>query len=179
MKNKFFNLIKDVFEDKSYSTIGEIGTHKAGSAKQFVWLLSPRTQKLHYTGYDVFDSNNDPEALRKKERNGKSTPTIDQAIFELDRLKNRFLNFDYTLHQGLTSDTLTTPKKFDFVYIDGGHSYETVKHDYSMVKESSLIIFDDANLPGVKKFLNELSITTEIHYIIDKKRIWGIIRNEV
>jgi len=172
-------MIVGVFEDKPYSNIAEIGTHKAGSAKQFVWLLAPRANKLHYTGYDVFDSVKDSEGLRKKERNGKSTPTIEQAKYELDRLKNRFKNFDYTLHQGLTSDTLLSPIEFDFVYIDGGHSYETVKHDYLMVSKSKLIIFDDANLPGVKRFLEELSATTEINYIVDKKRIWGIIRNEV
>jgi hypothetical protein len=45
------------------------------------------------------------------------------------------------------------------VYIDGGHSYSTVKWDYEQVKNSKVIIFDDTypiKFPGVAKFIEEL-----------------------
>ena len=45
------------------------------------------------------------------------------------------------------------------VYIDGGHSYSTVKWDYEQVKDSKVIIFDDTypvKFPGVAKFIEEL-----------------------
>jgi hypothetical protein len=45
------------------------------------------------------------------------------------------------------------------VFIDGGHSYSTVKWDYEQVKDSKVIIFDDtypAKFPGVAKFIEEL-----------------------
>jgi hypothetical protein len=68
---------------------------------------------------------------------------------------------------------------FDFVYIDGGHSYETVKHDYEQVKDSKLIVFDDVKITGVNKFVKELiddGIQIEI-VTTDSKHIWGVIRN--
>jgi hypothetical protein len=96
------------------------------------------------------------------------------------KMSKRFDNFTYDLNQGFTTDTLVEPRVFDFVYIDGGHSYETVKHDYSMVKDSKVIVFDDLNLAPVLKFVNELieegvdikTVTTP------SKHIWGLIVNK-
>lgn len=50
----------------------------------------------------------------------------------------------------------------DFVFLDGGHSYETVKKDLFIilkkVKKNSLILIDDYNQPtyGVKKAVDEV-----------------------
>ena len=65
-------------------------------------------------------------------------------------------NFDYLLYEGLTTNTLLN-HTYDFVYLDGGHSYDTVKHDYNKIKNSKVIVFDDAvnknNANDVNKFL--------------------------
>ena len=53
-------------------------------------------------------------------------------------------------------------KKIDFVFLDGGHSYKTVKDDLNILtnnlKKNSLIICDDYNVPeyGVKKAVDEM-----------------------
>ena len=55
-------------------------------------------------------------------------------------------------------------KKIDFVFLDGGHSYETVKKDLQILTSSldknSVIVCDDYNLShyGVKKAVDEISI---------------------
>jgi hypothetical protein len=58
------------------------------------------------------------------------------------------------------------------VYIDGGHSYSTVKWDYEQVKDSKVIIFDDTypvKFPGVAKFIEELKTTgIEVTELIEK-----------
>jgi hypothetical protein len=58
------------------------------------------------------------------------------------------------------------------VYIDGGHSYSTVKWDYEQVKNSKVIIFDDTypvKFPGVAKFIDELrSLGTNITELVEK-----------
>lgn len=55
-------------------------------------------------------------------------------------------------------------KKIDFVFLDGGHSYETVKKDLqiltSNLDKNSVIVCDDYNLShyGVKDAVDEISI---------------------
>ena len=52
--------------------------------------------------------------------------------------------------------------KIDFVFLDGGHNYETVLNDlkccYEVVKNNGIILCDDYDLsfaPGVKKAVDE------------------------
>jgi len=66
------------------------------------------------------------------------------------------------------------------VYIDGGHSYETVKHDYEKVKDSKIIVFDDVKITGVNKFVKELSnqgINVEIVKTKTSKHVWAVVKN--
>ena len=59
--------------------------------------------------------------------------------------------------------------EIDFVFLDGGHSYETVKNDLSLIlkniKKNKIIICDDYDQKdyGVKKAVDELiNSVTEI-----------------
>ena len=52
--------------------------------------------------------------------------------------------------------------KIDYVFLDGGHDYDTVKNDLNncieVVKRNGTILCDDYNLsyaPGVKKAIDE------------------------
>ena len=52
--------------------------------------------------------------------------------------------------------------KIDYVFLDGGHDYNTVKNDLNncveVIKNSGTILCDDYNLsyaPGVKKAIDE------------------------
>ena len=52
--------------------------------------------------------------------------------------------------------------KVDYVFLDGGHKYETVKHDLGIltqvINNNGVILCDDYNLsyaPGVKKAIDE------------------------
>jgi len=58
--------------------------------------------------------------------------------------------------------------KIDYVFLDGGHKFETVKHDLEnltqVIHNNGIILCDDYNLsyaPGVKKAIDE--------YVLDKK----------
>ena len=46
-------------------------------------------------------------------------------------------------HEGDTKDTLKEKMDADFVFIDGGHSYETVSHDFEMLKHNPQVVLDD------------------------------------
>ena len=54
------------------------------------------------------------------------------------------------------------PSKFDYVFLDGGHKYETVKNDLKnlnqVINSGGIILCDDYNLsyaPGVKKAIDD------------------------
>jgi len=179
MKPFLFDVMKDIIGDAKCEFIGEIGTHKGGSAKQFIELFAPRVKKLTYYGYDVFDAESPDLELHKKERNGKAPANMRVAKETLSKVKLSHPNIEFKLFQGYTTDTLQKTK-FDFVYIDGGHSYETVKHDYEKVKDSKIIVFDDVKITGVNKFVKELSsqgINVEIVKTKTSKHVWAVVKN--
>lgn len=177
MKPFLFDIFKEIIGNLNPSTICEIGTHKGGTAVQLISEYATKTEKLFYSGYDVFDHAIENKDFNAQERNGKGGSPYSLTKSRLTELQ-KFYNFDYELIKGFTNETLITERSFDLVYIDGGHSYETVKHDYSMTKSSKLIIFDDLKIPGVRTFINELRSTGI--YIEEvktpSKHIWGVIR---
>jgi len=179
MKPWIFEVMVDIIGDAKCNTVAEIGTHNGGTAQQLISLLAPRVEKLMYYGYDIFDADNPDLEFHKQERNGKAPASYDQALYTLRKISKRLGNIEYTLFKGFTTDTLVTPQVFDFVYIDGGHSYDTVKHDYSMVKDSKLIVFDDYKIPGVQQAVTEIEATGVAVEIVStpSKHTWAVIRN--
>lgn len=145
-----------IFDIYLPQNICEIGTHNGQSAFQFVDYLWTRVPRLHYTGYDLFESAD--ADLTKAEHNGKGPGRYMDAYRGLEKRKKKYGGkFDFELIRGNTNQTLTSPRVFDFVYIDGGHSYETVMHDYSMLKDSKVIVFDDYQIKGVAQAVNEIT----------------------
>ena len=155
MKSKMLPFFYEIFDHFRPSTICEIGTHDGKSAVQFVDYCIKYNPKLSYVGYDIFDDVKHDKEFHVKEINGKGAGKYKKAKSNLQHRQNKFKKFKFNLVKGYTSDTLVD-STFDFVYIDGGHSYETVKHDYYKVKKSKVIVFDDYQTEGVKKFVDEL-----------------------
>jgi len=68
--------------------------------------------------------------------------------------------------------------EFDFAFIDGNYSYESVKEDFELVKQCGRVLFHDTELrsngahDGVRKFVEELGnvkVTGNIGYWKGKK----------
>ena len=155
MKPTMLPPFHQIFDYYKPSIICEIGTHDGKSAIQFVDYCVKLNPKLSYVGYDVFDAVKDNEQFHEKEINGKGAGKYRTAKNNLTHRQSKHKKFKFKLVKGLTQETLTQAV-YDFVYIDGGHSYETVKHDYYKVSGSKVIVFDDYQTEGVKQFVDEL-----------------------
>ena len=76
---------------------------------------------------------------------------------------NKFKN-SINLYKGYSRNILNkiNLEEVDFVFLDGGHSYETVKEDLnilvSKLNNNSIIVCDDYNIRqyGVKKAVDEI-----------------------
>ena len=124
--------------------------------------LAPMLDHLHYTGYDIFEAAD--LDLARREKNGKGPGSYERALHSIRKTQSRYPNITFDLIRGNTRDTLQ-PATYDFVYIDGGHSYETVRHDFSQIRGSTTIFFDDYHLGGVERAVDEIA-QSERDYVI-------------
>lgn len=155
MQKRYEKLIQLIHENKP-ATIIEIGVWNGKRAIEMCSAALKHQKEVHYTGYDLFDEAT-PE-LDAAELNFKKTNTLSQVRARLEDFKKRSPGFTFDLVKGNTRKTLE-PTKADFVYIDGGHSVETIRSDYEAVKMSPVVVFDDyyakdraGRCPDLKKF---------------------------
>ncbi len=155
----------------------EIGVLEGATSRNMCKLL----HKIHknnfsYIGIDLFgldrlfNNNKEFTPLSNKFSNPikyiyfkyilKLEPNSKKAVQHLLKKYSQFIR----LYQGY-SDVLLEElnlSNIDFVFLDGGHSYETVKQDLSIIlrkiKKKSIIICDDYNILhyGVKKAVDEV-----------------------
>lgn len=66
----------------------------------------------------------------------------------------------------VTGDSKKTlkPTQVDFAFLDGGHTYEDVKYEYSCLVNPKVVVFDDytPNFPGICKAINELPLSKRV-----------------
>jgi len=149
-------------------TLIETGTWNGGRAIDMAMAALKHREEFHYTGYDLFEDAT--VEIDKKELNGKPHNNIKAVYDRLEEFRVAMLSqdkvFKFVLVKGDTKKTLQQSSA-DLCFIDGGHSEDTVNHDYNMLKESNVIVFDDyvskdsdGNDPG-KEFLGVNTIIKE------------------
>ena len=125
-------------------TIVETGTWNGGRAIEMAMAAFQHVNEVTYTGYDLFEEAT--EELDKEELNSKAHNSVEAVTARLEEfseaMKSQGKTFNFTLIKGDTKQKLKKTK-VNFAYIDGGHSEDTVNHDYEMLKESDVIVFDD------------------------------------
>lgn len=145
-KKRYFDLYKYIIKNKPIN-ICEIGIYTGERSEEIIKLshLSSR-QKINFVGFDLFDEIDD-----KKIQQEFSKQPLNKRIIEKKLNKLSFLN-SMKLIQGDTNFTLPKisekyNKYFDFIFIDGGHSIETINSDFQncikLIKDDGIIILDD------------------------------------
>ena len=168
---KFF--LKEI-EKKKPKTFLEVGVFHGVTARNVCELL----HKIHkndfkYIGLDLFGEND--ENLNEAIPNTKFSNPFKSFYFKyikkidpysIEAVTDLLKKFKDNVHliKGNSNELLKKidVSKVDYVFLDGGHSYDTVINDLinckDVVKNNGLILCDDYDLsyaPGVKKAIDE------------------------
>ena len=163
----------------------EVGVFHGVTARNVCELLhSIHKKDFKYIGLDLFSENE--ENLGEIIPSTKFNNPLKKIYFEyilrkdpysIEAVSDLLKKFEKNTHliKGNSNELLKKidMSKIDYVFLDGGHAYETVKNDlyYSkaVLDNNGTILCDDYNLgyaPGVKKaideFINENNLKYEI-----------------
>ncbi len=123
--------------------IVEIGVLYGKTSTRLIAAAKKYHEKIDFYGFDLFGSATDEKLLSEV----STMPITAQKATE----KLGSLGANVTLFEGDTTKTLPIFLAMniepDFVFIDGGHSPETIEHDFSMIRkvmhEDTKVYFDD------------------------------------
>ena len=152
----------------------EVGVFHGVTARNVCELL----YKIHkddfkYIGLDLFEKNN--ENKTEIIPNTRFSNPLKQIYFRyikkqdpytIEAVEDLLINFKKNIHliKGNSNSVLKKidMTKIDYVFLDGGHNYETVKNDLQscseVIENNGTILCDDYNLsyaPGVKQAIDE------------------------
>mgnify|MGYP001411382344 FL=1 len=159
---------------KSPKVFLEVGVFHGVTARNVCELL----QKIHgndfkYVGVDLFEENieNKNEVIPSNKflnplKNFYFNFVKRQNPYSLEAVKSLLKKFqnNVSLIKGNSNNILKKidMSKIDYVFLDGGHDYETVKNDLNncieVINKNGTILCDDYNLsyaPGVRKAIDE------------------------
>ena len=171
-------LFLKLIQEKKPKNFLEVGVLQGVTARNICEMLNKYfPNNFKYVGIDLFDS------VTKEENDKEFTPIHNKIS---NPFKNFYFNYilrvnlnsyaavekllkkfkeNVTLHKGYSSKVLNkiNLEEIDFVFLDGGHSYKTVKEDLNILlknmKKNKTIICDDYNQNhyGVKQAVDEIN----------------------
>jgi predicted O-methyltransferase YrrM len=163
MQSRYDHLLT-LFKANKPSSMIEIGVWKGDRTVRF---LSESERLCRYVGFDLFEEMDD--MTFKKESMGKCLPHHQSSVLKRIKPIGDKCKCSVQLVAGQTEETLAkfaeeNPAQFDFIYIDGGHSLQTVASDWSaskqLLKPGGLVVFDDYYLNdatrGAKPLIDKL-----------------------
>ena len=190
----FLNEIKN----KKPKNFLEVGVFHGVTARNVCELLSRiHSNNFKYIGIDLFEKSNENKSEIIPNTNfsnpfkkiyykylKRQDPYSFEAVTELlKKYKNNI-----HLIKGNSNEILKKidMSKIDYVFLDGGHDYETVRNDLNnsinVLENNGTILCDDYNLsyaPGVKKAIDEFINTNNLNCSIECNSRFAIISNTI
>ena len=164
----------DEIAKKKPKTFLEVGVFHGVTARNVCELLhNIHGKEFKYIGLDLFeenDENKDEIIPNTKFSNPLKTIFFKyikrQNPYSLEAVKDLLNKFKDNVHliKGNSNKILSKIEmnKIDYVFLDGGHEYNTVKNDLECCKDvilnNGVVLCDDYDLsyaPGVKKAIDE------------------------
>ena len=183
------DLFLDIIQKKNPKTFLEIGIFHGVTARNVCELMfKNHGDNFNYIGIDIFDSSDayDKEVVPSKTFNNpfktfyfryikKQNP---YSLIAVEDLLSKFKK-NIKIIQGDTNQIFheVSLKNIDFIFIDGGHDYKTVKNDleqsFKIISKNGTILCDDWNLSqalGVREAIKDFSKEKKINFEIVHER---------
>ena len=171
--------------EKQARKIMEIGTYTGRHAEEMINEAKKyhNSGEVDYYGFDLFEMLDGATSLKEV--------AIQPSPFEEVKNKLEKTGAKIHLYKGYTNETLPRVigelPEMDFIYIDGGHSIETIKNDWEYTQkvmgEETIVIFDDywnRDDVGCKKIIEDMDkskFNVEILPVQDRfKKDWGLLK---
>ena len=183
------DLFLDIIQKKNPRTFLEIGIFHGVTARNVCELMfKNHGDNFNYIGIDIFDNSNvyDKEIVPSKTFNNPLKTLYFRYIkkqnpYSLAAVEDLLSKFKKNIKiiQGDTNQILhnINLKNVDFIFIDGGHDYETVKNDleqsFKIINKNGTILCDDWNLSqalGVREAIKDFSKEKNINFEIVHER---------
>ena len=162
------DILLDDISKYNINKILEIGVFQGVTGRNICELLSKTQKEFRYLGIDVFDSlyGRKEEILPVVSSSNPLKSFYYKYIkriepYSLEGVKDLLKKFkkNVTLYKGHSNEILKDfeHRDIDYIIIDGGHSYETVRKDldlsFKILSNNGIIICDDywhPQAPGIK-----------------------------
>ena len=142
------SFLNEYVSENKCKRVMEIGVTDGENARTMVMVeirnLSPK--EVEYYGFDLFGGNSDFSMNRVRQK--------------LKETKCKFKLFKGNSVETLPREVKTLPK-MDLIFIDGGHSYATVKSDWenskTLMHEETAVFFHNYDFSGPKRVVDNIS----------------------
>ena len=142
-----YSQLYSIIRDTRAATIMEIGTWRGRRAREMIAEASRHhsPEAVSYFGFDLFETPSS-ETMAAEFSDHKRAPTLEVVRNDLALTGARI-----SLYKGDTREVLPnlldSLPKMDFIFVDGGHSLETIQNDWDCVRRlmhgQTVVVFDD------------------------------------
>lgn len=141
-----YDQLNEIIAQTKPSAIAEIGTWNGVRAMQMAEEALKHKEKVHYVGFDLFEDAT--AETDERELNVKPHCSFDEVTAVLAEFQKAHPGFTFELVKGNTRETLKEmTDRPDMVFIDGGHSVETIRSDFENMQGTPVIVMDDFYTP--------------------------------
>jgi len=142
---KRYDQLFDEVRNVKPANIMEIGVWKGERAKKMIELAKRynTSDSIHYYGFDLFEIMDEEKYSKEMSKQPPSIKAIEDKLGDMGAHIHLFKGDTTQTLPNVVSDL----PKMDLVFIDGGHSLETIENDWlyvsKLLKSGSMVIFDD------------------------------------
>ena len=138
----YYRKLRSFIDQVKPRRIMEIGVGGGLGAKNMIARAKEKRKNVEYYGFDSFERTSEKEIRKALIKTGGKI-----HLFKGDSKK-------------ILPNWIRRLPKMDFVYIDGGHDYETVSPDWKNVQRlrhpRTIVVFDDFNFEGVRSVVSNI-----------------------